>query len=477
MSGHRRATLILVIAAIVGGCTLVPASTPGPSTSPASLTASAEPSPTPAAEASAAPRCPTSSPLVPSAFLEADPACFAGHDVVLTGWAAGSLAPADEGAVTVKPAWLWAATASLYDRPSMAQRLATSGAAAVASVRLAVQPGTAFDLPATPAWVEVSGHRDDPAALTCIDATGGGTIHTIDECRAIFVVTGIHAVAGTRAPCPTTSPLSVMAYLRSDPACFPDGVDVTLVGWQDVIDGLCGCVGGQPAQPAPTWLTGIYPQGGWLMPDPTVVHWNSEPAIPLRARPSVGLAWPKAPAWVQVTGHLGDPDAAACPAEYGCASLFVVTSLSVLPVPSRALWFCPAIPVPVDALAPDVAAVCWHGRSITILGWYDPHPQLGEPTFVFTPTWLDPAFAPTLDGQPDAAGMGLFVKPGSGVDLGTLARWVAVTGHFGDPAAATCRATNTSDGSLVTDDWAQRDCSLRFVVTSIGEYLDHPTLP
>jgi hypothetical protein len=97
----------------------------------------------------------------------------------------------------------------------------------------------------------------------------------------------------------------------------------------------------------------------------------------------------------------------------------------------------------IVSLSPYDRAACFGSRDLTFRAWViDPGEGYGGTCEPLTPRWLYACVLPDwwlaeakgsshfLDGlrRPDATG-----------DLKGVGRWVTVTGHFDDPAAATCR--------------------------------------
>ena len=151
--------------------------------------------------------------------------------------------------------------------------------------------------------------------------------------------------------------------------------------------------------------------------------------------------------------------------------------LSSIPPPATggivARTTCPKTPT-IDALIAldgNDRVGCYGSRDVSFRAWIvDPGEGYGGTCPQISPSWLQVCVLPdwwlaagkstagTLDGlkRPDATG-----------DLAGVSRWVNVTGHFDDPAAATCRLA-VGDG-VATDPppagWFVLQCRMRFVVT------------
>jgi hypothetical protein len=110
--------------------------------------------------------------------------------------------------------------------------------------------------------------------------------------------------------CPTASPLTVVAFVEADPACFGDR-DVTIRGWF-------------APPPAMGWEPPFNVKP-WRWPEPPGVLWQRGPGgeamcgggddcgwLAVNVLPDSGLEFGDVPAWIVVTGHLNDPAAAAC---------------------------------------------------------------------------------------------------------------------------------------------------------------------
>jgi hypothetical protein len=125
-----------------------------------------------------------------------------------------------------------------------------------------------------------------------------------------------------------------------------------------------------------------------------------------------------------------------------------------LPTPAD----CPADPVTIEAivgLSPYDRAACFGSRKLTFRAWVvDPGEGYGGTCAPTTPRWLQPCVLPDwwlaadrtynagseedhhVIGAPKV--LDALKSPGATGDLKGVGRWVEVTGHFDDPAAATC---------------------------------------
>jgi len=160
------------------------------------------------------------------------------------------------------------------------------------------------------------------------------------------------------------------------------------------------------------------------------------------------------------------------------------------PIPTERPTPTPVLnaPCPTDkvlSVASYVAAdpACFTG-SVRIRGWLDFPPALGwegpgvEPAWLYYPPELVlPALWTSVppgpdhtcgDTNPSCAWFFLHVAPDSDVSLGLKPRWVVVTGHIDDPAAATCHylPSDPEEGAFDDAD-AIRQCASNLVVTAI----------
>lgn len=135
----------------------------------------------------------------------------------------------------------------------------------------------------------------------------------------------------------------------------------------------------------------------------------------------------------------------------------------------------------------DADPECQHG-TLVIEGWLDSPPGMGfegpivEPVWLYYPPdlrmstlWSDVPIEPDhacSQTNPSCGWFFVHIAPGSGVELVAPPRWVVVTGHIYDPAAATCHYVLASDdpgGFIVKDSDAVAQCMSNFVVDSIED--------
>jgi hypothetical protein len=147
--------------------------------------------------------------------------------------------------------------------------------------------------------------------------------------------------------CPDGSPLTVVEFSNSDPACF-GSADVEIRGWLDFIPDM----GFEAPLVEPTWI--YYPTANRAIwseergPDQTCL--GAAAACTwffAHADPAAGLDLDRKPGWVILTGHLDDPAARTCHFVYTedwteppldnadavatCRSRFVIVSFSDAP--------------------------------------------------------------------------------------------------------------------------------------------------
>jgi hypothetical protein len=305
------------------------------------------------------------------------------------------------------------------------------------------------------------------------------------------------APSPTTKPCPTETPMSVDAYLAADPSCF-GAADVTIAGWED----LPTYTSQKQAPPnSPTWLTAFVP----AILEPTIPHRDcdedSGPCswIDVHIDPASKLAFETDGAWVVVTGHRDDKAAASCklagPMPDGsdqtpapdavvdlCRASFVLTSVQVESPPAGSLGFCPSGPVLTVAQYQAADAVCFHGRTVKILGWRDLLPAVDFDGPLIDPSWLEYPSGVIWGTKPiEADGNAhcavdpcpwIFVmaNPAVGPKIAGPAGWVMVTGHIDDRAADGCHFVPGGfggGGPLANDVYAREGCRAAFVVTAI----------
>jgi len=148
---------------------------------------------------------------------------------------------------------------------------------------------------------------------------------------------------------------------------------------------------------------------------------------------------------------------------------------------------CPS-PLPVqpmrlhelDAIDP----ACFGTASITLIGWQAAPADVGFEGPEVQPNWLiypqDAARSALWDGKRNSTGgcgasvvcewAFVHVAPGSSITFNGRNRWVKVTGHLNDPAAATCHYVYGPDPSqteLLPDSDAQHWCASSFVLEKV----------
>lgn len=145
---------------------------------------------------------------------------------------------------------------------------------------------------------------------------------------------------------------------------------------------------------------------------------------------------------------------------------------------------CPVVsPMTIEAFGLGNEAGCFGREDLQVQGFVDAPPGIG-----FGPTWIEPKWLffpvfewalwtlPPGDGQ-DCGGkepcnsMFVFVNPDSGVTFAGPPRWVIVTGHVNDPAAATCHYASDPPQEFTEADnaSARESCAGRFVVTRVDD--------
>jgi hypothetical protein len=300
------------------------------------------------------------------------------------------------------------------------------------------------------------------------------------------------------ASCPTTTPVPIKVFMDSLVSCWGPGTDVTIAGWRDTLDGLCGC-GPMFYFEKPKWLTGQY-GFGWLFAEPYALNLDDYFTLYAPDAKALGTDSGDRPTYMEVTGHFGDPAAATCrvvpdpdapPSEAitdaqarqytralrkECAKRLVVTSLEEVPPPSSALSFCPAVdPLTVSAVwdwgvsNALLDQVCYGGGEITMYGWFDADTDAAGEQPSVSPAWLDTYAKPALWSVEGGTwendlGLELFVDPATNVVLPASRGWYTMTGHFDDPAAGTCVRT---DGSNAGNSWVE-ECRNKFVVSGVA---------
>ena len=189
------------------------------------------------------------------------------------------------------------------------------------------------------------------------------------------------------------------------------------------------------------------------------------------------------------SGDVASPSASASPTVTSTPGPTAAASVGSSPSPSSTPSATPdascppPVTVPVlggwtEAWPSDRLADCFGSADLEVTG-YLAHPWgIGGVGHGVVPTWL---------GEWSGLESVLWIKPNptegcSGDDCGWLFlyapdasalplspdRWVALTGHFDDPLAQTCRATAPEgSGYPSTDAEAIAECRMHFVVTEI----------
>jgi hypothetical protein len=142
--------------------------------------------------------------------------------------------------------------------------------------------------------------------------------------------------------------------------------------------------------------------------------------------------------------------------------------------------FLPPMPVRIaDFVSIDPA--CFLSTRIVMVGYVSASPALGweapgvEPGWMIYPStpmavWQEKPIDYGCGSAPDCPWIFVHFPPGSSLTLGTRGRWVKLTGHVNDPAAASCHYVYPPDWDateLLPDSDAQRWCSEGFVVEKI----------
>jgi len=187
--------------------------------------------------------------------------------------------------------------------------------------------------------------------------------------------------------------------------------------------------------------------------------------------------------WVRLRGHFNDARATACQSSEGpdvtsdqlqCNRDFVVSALESLPGNGPA---CPtASPVSVRIfLATD--ARCFLGRDVQIAALEDQSEVIGgqAPLYTFSHTAFRVAPSQLVSASienPDSNALAPWIFPwtlaGSSVTFDRRGLKVIVTGHYGDPAASTCRPDPYPDWNWSPPiEWAQHQCERFFVITKV----------
>lgn len=138
---------------------------------------------------------------------------------------------------------------------------------------------------------------------------------------------------------------------------------------------------------------------------------------------------------------------------------------------------CPEPPLTLEQISESgytLRIVCWSGQELTFRAWWPTIPEeagLGgvcreadEPAgFLFCQN-INYNGITASEAEGFVSRLHLSIDPASGVTMPERGRWIAVTGHFDDPAAEHC-------GDLTSDEEPDADalvfrCRLEFVPTS-----------
>jgi hypothetical protein len=204
-----------------------------------------------------------------------------------------------------------------------------------------------------------------------------------------------------------------------------------------------------------------------------------------------------AAATVLVTGCVGATAPRLSPSPVPTSSPAVASSAPVAstapppttaPIPTAARPSSPTacpLPVTVDVLGGwsaawpiDRVVDCFGARNLQVTGYLAPAwgigglPNgivpgwLGEWEGLPAVLWLKPHPVGGCFAADDCMWLFLYAPSTAGLSL-SPDRWVALTGHFDDPLAATCRATGSGAGAVTSDAQAIVECRKHFVVTGI----------
>jgi hypothetical protein len=286
--------------------------------------------------------------------------------------------------------------------------------------------------------VRITGHFDDPASAECVIQAGEPLTDQPAEsvrtyCRERFVVTSIEVVvAGPAQPPMVGSLVGTLAdeiRLREEP-----GTSASILGTLALGSSSYVADGPREADGYTWWLLagrGIPPNSGCLSPIQTDPYdcpiwygWAADASA-------------EGDPWLATVNPGCPPNAGPLTEDYGRQ--------------------------PLDYL------VCFGGASRTYVGWLPETPNetglgCGDPRVTDDGLpWLACGTAAELLASPDGPGpgLGLFLDPGSGIDLASVrGRWVRVTGHFDDPAAVDCTFEPDPGYAVLL-------CRSQFVVESI----------
>jgi hypothetical protein len=141
---------------------------------------------------------------------------------------------------------------------------------------------------------------------------------------------------------------------------------------------------------------------------------------------------------------------------------------------------CPATPpsnaTELLAITPALRSFCYEGQALTVTGYVvDCGGCGGTGPLAASPSWLIDALgfsrfwlSPSPDGN-ISSGVGVDVDPAHPINLPAFGRKVRLTGHFADPASATCRLipASGSGAELPPPGQAILQCREEFVATGV----------
>ncbi|HEX8024649.1 MAG TPA: hypothetical protein VF484_00445, partial [Candidatus Limnocylindrales bacterium] len=330
----RQLPVALVAAFILASCgatagSLSPSTSPAPTPSTAAGTNGPVASPT----TQPTPACPTDSPMSVDEYVAADPSCFGAADVQVAGWEGYPLGT-DPGIDGVQPAWLGQTPSDAGLRGHLEGEPCMPACDEVV-LGLHLDPASVLAFEDDSQWVIVRGHRQDPAAATCVwvapevpedpAPTAPAQADVTATCNAAFVATAIQPAdppAAALASCPTTAVITVTEFKHAGMGCFR-GKTLQIIGYADALPNIdFGLVVGLE----PAWL--FFPQ------DPLAALWSERPVankeigptcqdaaangpgtcswMLVQYKPSSGIAFKPSHQWVIVTGHIADSLAATC---------------------------------------------------------------------------------------------------------------------------------------------------------------------
>ena len=359
-----RRTLVSLVLAVFTGCSPGAAGPTAEPTNPSQPSSAASPTTLPATPLlTATPTgCPSESPMSVATYLGADKGCFGSGEVTLTGWedipdGIGG------GGPFIEPSWLAGRTpAILTDSlpPSCGEMLCGPW------IFVHVDPASGLRFERDGRWVVATGHRQDAAAETCrfvqpeapnLDPDElpplGVPIPSPDAvratCRDSFVLTSVREVnppAGALDFCSVSSPMTLVQYAASDPACLR-GRDITIVAYTAPPP----AIGFEPPFVEPGWLaygrlpavfSSVSTATDFCPGDPC--QWEF-----VTVAPDSGVSLGAEGRWVLLTGHIDDPLAETChwvatpdmeplaeddvTARQKCRHMFVVTRVRTTSAP------------------------------------------------------------------------------------------------------------------------------------------------